>query len=434
MTVATPRSVTPAELGTLVDAQLRRGTHAGAAAGRAPLVVASGNCATPSVALRAIDEAVESYQLFLLNAHGEIPRRPGVVPTTPFVGPAMRGDPALRYLPCRLSLVPRLFAEACRPDVVVVHTSVPAGGRVSLGTEVNILPAAVEAARAAGGLVIAQMNRRMPYTYGDAELPVEAIDAALEVDLPLASPAPRPVDEVRAAIGERVAALVDDGATLQLGIGAVPDATLASLPDRRRLRIWTETFSDGVRARERAGALDPDIPLTTSFVLGSAELYSWVDRNRRVRLLRTESVNNPAEIARQPAMTSINTALQVDLHAQANASYVHGRIWSGFGGQPDFVSGALHAPGGHAIIALPSWHAKSATSTIVPALAEPTTSFQHSYVVSEHGAACLWGRTQHEQARALVDTVADPRARDLLADHLGGDPRRHAVHPRPAYT
>jgi acyl-CoA hydrolase len=228
------------------------------------------------------------------------------------------------------------------------------------------------------------------------------------------------VDETRATIGERVAALVGDGATLQLGIGAVPDATLAALLTRRGLRIWTETFSDGVLDLDRAGALDPDAALTTSFVLGSAELYRWIDRNPRVRVLRTETVNDPARIARQPAMTSINTALQVDLRAQTNAAHVRGRIYSGFGGQPDFVTGALHAPDGHAIIALPSWHPKSDTSTIVPALTEPTTSFQHSYVVSEHGTASLWGRSQREQAERLVHAVADPRARDQLAAHLTG--------------
>jgi acyl-CoA hydrolase len=417
VSAAAPPRVTPEALRQLVADHLHR---SGTAQPASPVVVASGNCATPTIALRAVDEVVEYYRLFLLNAHGEVPRRPGVVPTTPFVGPAVRDDPALRYLPCRLSVVPRLFAGPCRPDVVVLHTSVPVDGRVSLGTEVNILPAAVEAARARGGLVIAQLNRRMPYTYGDAELPVEAIDVALDVDVELPSPLPRPVDETRATIGERVAALVGDGATLQLGIGAVPDATLAALLTRRGLRIWTETFSDGVLDLDRAGALDPDAALTTSFVLGSAELYRWIDRNPRVRVLRTETVNDPARIARQPAMTSINTALQVDLRAQTNAAHVRGRIYSGFGGQPDFVTGALHAPDGHAIIALPSWHPKSDTSTIVPALTEPTTSFQHSYVVSEHGTASLWGRSQREQAERLVHAVADPRARDQLAAHLTG--------------
>jgi len=291
---------------------------------------------------------------------------------------------------------------------------------VSLGTEVNILPAAIEAARAAGGLVVAQVNRQMPYTFGDGELPLDAVDAAIEVDLPLPSPAVAPPDGTRNALGERVAGLVADGATVQLGIGALPNATTAALTGRRGLRVWTETFSDGVLELDRSGALDPDVELVSSFVLGSPELYGWVHRNPRLRMLRTETVNDPAVIARQPRMTSINTALQVDLHAQANASYVRGQVWSGFGGQPDFVAGALHAAGGRALIALSSWHAKSNTSTVVPALIEPTTSFQHSHILSEHGTAALWGVSHRQQAVAIIKNVADPRAREQLSAAILG--------------
>ncbi|WP_018635990.1 acetyl-CoA hydrolase/transferase family protein [Parafrankia elaeagni] len=388
-----------------------------------PKVVAAGNFATPTVALGALDRALAGYRLFVLNAQHGVPNRAGVIPVTPFVGPGMRGHPGLEYLPSRLSLVPRLLAGAHRPDVVVLHTSRPVDGQVSMGTEVNILPAAVEAARAAGGLVVAQLNRAMPYTFGDGEISCDAVDLAVEVDLPLASPTPRPAGDVQREIGGRVAALVADGATLQLGIGAVPDATLASLTGRRGLRVWTETFSDGVLALDRAGALDPDAGLVTSFVFGSDELYTWLDRNPRVRLLRTETVNDPAVIARQHAMTSINTALQIDLHAQANASYIRGTVWSGFGGQPDFVVGALHARDGRAVIALPSWHPRADVSTVVPALTEPTTSFQHSHVVSEQGIAALWGSSQQQQARDLVEKVAHPRARPALAEAGGARPR-----------
>jgi acyl-CoA hydrolase len=403
------RTVPAAELGRLVEERLaRRGD------GSPPLVVTSGNFATPVVALGALDAVIPEYRLFVLNAQRDLPTRAGVTLLTPFVGPGMRGHPALRYLPCRLSLAPRLFTDPYRPDAVVLRTSVPVDGKVSLGTEVNILPAAVEAARAAGGLVIAQLDRATPYTYGDGELPLDAVDLAVETGLPLASPPPAAPDDVRAAIGERVATLVPDGATLQLGIGGVPDATLAALRARRGLRVWTETFSDGVLALDRAGALDPGTPLVTSFVFGSAELYRWLDRNPRVLMRRTETVNDPALIARQPAMTSVNTALQVDLHAQANASYVHGRIYSGFGGQPDFVAGALHAPAGRAIIALPSWHARSGTSTVVPALTEPATSFQHSHIVTEQGTAHLWGATMSEQASRLIAHAAHPDARAEL--------------------
>jgi acyl-CoA hydrolase len=168
-----------------------------------------------------------------------------------------------------------------------------------------------------------------------------------------------------------------------------------------------------VLALERAGALDPDEQLVASFLFGSQELYSWVDGNPRVRMLRTEITNDPGIIARHPRMTSVNGALQIDLFGQANASWVSGRIYSGLGGQSDFVVGALHAPGGVAIAALPSWHPKADCSTIVAALDGPATSFQHSFVVTEQGTASVWPGTSREQARHLVD-VAHPDARPAL--------------------
>ena len=379
-----------------------------------PRVVAGGNFATPWRALAALDSGVAEYRLFALNAQRGLPDREGVTLETPFVGPGMRGQARLRYFPCRLSLVPVLLAGALPPDIVLIQASAPAGDTVSLGTEVNILPAAIEAARARGGLVIAELNPRVPYTYGDAVLPVDEIDYAIETDLPLPSPSARPVAEASVAIGERVAALVPDAATLQLGIGGVPDAVLAALRDRRGLRVWSEMFSDGVLALAKAGALDPDQQVTASFAFGGAELYEWMDRNPGIRMLRTETTNDPARIARQPRMTSVNSALQVDLFAQANANRVHDAIYSGFGGQTDFVVGALHSPGGLAIIALPCWHPKADVSTVVPRLAGPVTSFQHSFIVSDQGTAAIWGHEASDQARQIIGQVAHPSVREEL--------------------
>ena len=381
-----------------------------------PRVVAAGNFATPARVLAVLDSAVAEYRLFMLNAQHGVPDREGVTLETPFVGPGMRGKPGLRYFPSRLSLVPQLLKETLPPDVVLLHTSVPRDGTVSLGTEVNLLPAAVEAVRARGGLVVAQVNPRMPYTFGDAVLTLDEVDYAVEVDEPLASPVPRPPGEVSARIGARVAELVPNGATLQLGIGAVPDATLAALTGRRGLKVWSEMFSDGVPALEKAGALDESVPVTASFLFGSAGLYDWVDRNPRVRMLRTEKTNDPGLIARRPGLVSVNSALQVDLYAQANAGRVRGVVYSGFGGQTDFVVGALHSPGGHAIIALPSWHPKADVSTVVPRLTGPVTSFQHSYLVSEQGTATIWGRDAVSQAQEIVDHVAHPDAREELRE------------------
>jgi acyl-CoA hydrolase len=381
---------------------------------RVPRIVASGNFATPRCALATLDGAVPEYRLFVLNAQDGMPDRDGVSLETPFVGPGMRGKRRLRYFPCRLSLVPSLLARMLPPDVVIVQTSTPHDGTVSLGTEVNVLPGAIETVRSRGGLVIAQLNARMPYTHGDGVLTLDEIDYAIEVDEPLPNPAHRPSDDVARSIGGQVAGLVDDGGTLQLGIGAVPDAALAALTRHRGLRLWSEMFSDGVLRLEDAGALHPEAPIMASFLFGSDELYEWVDDNPRVRLLRTEKTNDPGLIAKQPNLTSVNTALQVDLYGQANASRAHGHIYSGFGGQTDFVVGALHSVSGKAIIALPSWHAKTDSSTVVPLLAGPVTSFQHSFIVSEHGVAAIWGNDSTAQAQQIVEHVAHPRARDEL--------------------
>ena len=218
----------------------------------------------------------------------ELPQAFGCTPSTPSpVLPAARrassGDrvrrsrhaphPRLYYVPCRLSLVPQLFHRPLPPDVVLLHTSTPRDGKVSLGVEVNVLPAAIEAARRRGGLVVAQVNPRMPWTYGDAVVDLDVVDLLRRGRRAAADPRrAAPSTTTSAPIGELVAARVGDGATLQPGIGAVPDATLAGLPERRGLRVWTEMFSDGVLALEQAGALDRDVPVTASFLFGSPEL------------------------------------------------------------------------------------------------------------------------------------------------------------------
>jgi acyl-CoA hydrolase len=380
-----------------------------------PRVVASGNFAMPATLLGLVDAALPTYTLHVLNAQRGLPTRPGVVHETSFVGPGMRDSPTLRYVPARLSLLPQLFRTALAPDLVVLHTSLPQDdGTVSLGTEVNVLPAAVEEVRRRGGRVLAQVNPHMPYTCGDAVLPLDAVDALVEVDAPLGSPAPVVPDDAARVIGERVARRVSNGAVLQTGIGAIPDATLSGLTGHRGLSMWTEMFSDGVLALDRAGALDPDAPLTASFLFGSPELYAWVHRNPRVRMRRTEVTNDPGRIAANPLMVSVNSALQVDLFGQANASRIGRRIYSGFGGQSDFVVGALHSPGGQAFVALRSWHPRADCSTIVPLVDEPVTSYQMTAVVTEQGVADVFGEDQRTQARQLIERAAHPRVREEL--------------------
>ena len=379
-----------------------------------PRVVVSGNHATPWHTLALLDAALPSYRLWALNGHSGLPDRDGVVLETSFVGPGMRRSPRLSYVPSRLSLVPRLFETSLVPDLVLVHTTSPRGGRVSLGTEVNVLPAALDAVRRRGGRVVAQVNRQMPWTFGDALLDVDDVDVMVEADEPLAHAPVAAIDEKSARIGSLVAGRVADGATLQAGIGAVPDATMRGLVGRRGLRIWTEMFSDSVLALERAGALDREVPIRSSFLFGSPELLAWVDGNERVEMVRTEVTNDPARIAANRAMVSVNTALQVDLFGQANASRIRTRIHSGFGGQTDFIVGALHSIGGQALIALRSWHAKADCSTVVPLVDEPVTSFQMSAIVTEQGTAEVFGRDQREQALQIIENAAHPSVRDEL--------------------
>ena len=389
-----------------------------------PRIVASGNGAIPWELVRLIDATLPTYRLNILNAFPGLPWREGVVHETSFVGAGMRKSPGLAYVPARLSLVPRLFRRALFPDVVLLHTSAPVNGKVSMGIEVNVLPGAVEACKHRGGLVIAQVNPRMPYTFGDGEIAVEDLDAMIHVDSPVAMPArtDAPVDEVAQQIGEYCANRISSGATLQMGIGAVPDATLPRLTKLRGLGIWSEMFSDGLLTLQRSGALDPDRYVVASFAMGSEELLQWMHLNPQLRMVRTEVTNDPPRISRQPLMTSINTALQVDLFDQANASRINARIHSGFGGQTDFVVGAVHARGGQSMMALKSWHPKANVSTIVPLIDEPVTSFQHTAVITENGIAELYGRSEKEQAAALIENAAHPKVRDELweeAEELG---------------
>lgn len=204
-----------------------------------------------------------------------------------------------------------------------------------------------------------------------------------------------------------------DGATLQVGIGAVPDAVVAMLPDDRAFGVWTELLTDSIRLLEEAHSLD-DRLLTGTFAMGTPALYEWLDENPRVQLLRCEKTNNPSFIATQPKMASINAALQVDLFGQVNATRLRGKIHSGIGGSTDFLVGSMHSPGGQALIAMLSWHPKADCSTIVGLLGSPASATQPSVVITEQGIADLFGKSQEEQARQLIDNAAHPNAREKL--------------------
>lgn len=379
-----------------------------------PRIIASGNFATPNTLLAVANEVLPEFRLHMLNAQKGIPDREGITYESAFVGPGMRRHPRLDYIPSRLSLLPVVIRDYARPDVVFLHTSTPRFDTVSLGTEVNILPAAIETARSHGGVIIAQANKQMPYTYGDAQIYESEIDYLVEVDEPLTTKPEVVFSDESLQIGDHIAALIEDNSTLQLGIGAMPDSVLRALRDRKGLRIWTEMFSDGVYHLHKMGVLDPEILITASFVFGSQELYEWLNLNRKVQMLRTERTNDPSAIARQAKMMSINAALEVDLYDQANASFVRGEVYSGFGGSTDFIVGSLHSRGGRSFIALPSWHPKADVSTIVPTLGANVTSFQHSYVVTEQGVAACFGHTVKEQALNIINNAAHPMAKEEL--------------------
>ncbi len=379
-------------------------------------VVASGNFATPKTLLSLADKHIAEFRLFMLGAQTGIPDRDGVIFESPFLGPGMRRNPRLNYIPCRLSLVPVLLRANFKPNVVLLHTSAVRNGKVSLGVEVNILPAAIEAAKRAGGIVVVQSNPQMPYTFGDSEISVDDVDYLLEVDEALTEAPNIALNDASLEIGSLIAHRVSNGSTLQLGIGAIPNAVIASMQKHQDLRIWSEMFSDGVLGLVRTNAVSPDSTLTASFLFGSRELYDWVDLNERVVMRRTETTNDPGLISEQVKMTSVNAALQVDLFDQANASYVNGQPYSGFGGSTDFIVGALHSEGGNSFMALPSWHGKTDNSNIVPRLSETVTSFQHSFVVTEQGVAECFGRTADDQAKNLIEQAAHPDAREYLRE------------------
>jgi acyl-CoA hydrolase len=254
----------------------------------------------------------------------------------------------------------------------------------------------------------------MPYTFGDGEISLDDIDYLIEVDEELTEAPQIPLNDTSREIGSLIAGRVANGSTLQLGIGAIPNAVIESMQEHQGLKIWTEMFSDGVLGLARNGAIDPSSVLTASFLFGSRDLYDWVNLNERVHMHRTEVTNDPGLISMQENMTSINAALQVDLYDQANASFVNGQPYSGFGGSTDFIVGALHSVGGASFMALPSWHGKSKSSNIVHRLSEAATSFQHSFVVTEQGVAECFGRSATEQATNLIENAAHPDAREEL--------------------
>jgi acyl-CoA hydrolase len=340
-----------------------------------------------------------------------------------FVGANVRAAVAsgeADYLPIFLSEVPALFRRRIIPlDAALIQVSPPdKHGFCSLGVSVDATRAAVQTAR----IVIAQLNPNMPRTHGDGLIHVSEIDYAVAVDDPLPEVPPHPVGAVERAIGSHCAGLVKDGATLQIGIGAIPDAVLAALGDHRDLGIHTEMFSDGVVALLEQGVvtnaekrLHPGKVVAT-FAMGTRSLYDFIDDNPQIAMLDVAYLNDTAVIRRNPRVTAINSALEVDLTGQVCADSIGTFQYSGVGGQMDFIRGAALSEGGMPVIALPSTTSRGETR-IVPVLKPGagvvTTRAHVHYVVTEYGVAYLYGRSLRQRAQALIE-IAHPAHREAL--------------------
>jgi 4-hydroxybutyrate CoA-transferase len=325
------------------------------------------------------------------------------------------------YTPCFFSEIPRLFRNRILPvNVALIQVTPPDDeGFCSYGVSVDYTKVAAESAY----VVIAQMNGFLPRT-GGARIHLDAINHIVEADRPVIELAPPAIGDEEKAIGENVASLIPDGATLQLGIGAIPDAVLLFLKDKKDLGIHSEMFSDGVVALAESGVVTNRRKtintgkFMATFLMGTKKLYDFVDNNPNVELQPVDYINDPVIIGQHENMVSINSALQFDLMGQVNAEMIGSRQFSGIGGQVDFVRGASRSPGGKSIIALPSTAAGGKISRIRCELdrgaAVSTSRNDVHYVVTECGIAELRGKSLQERAKALI-AISHPGFRDQLA-------------------
>ena len=388
--------------------------------------------ATPSVLLDAlVERAPELKDVTVIHLHCEGPG-PHLQPEMAghfrhralFIGPNARAavnDGRADYVPIFLSDVPRLFRSGRQPlDAVFVNATPPdAHGFCSLGTSVEAMHAAIGAART----VIVQFNGSMPRTLGDAFIHVSEIDLAVEVDVPPYEHAIGEIGELERRIGAYVADLIPDGATIQMGIGTIPAAVGAALVDKHDLGVHTEMFTDVVVDLVEAGVVNGTRKernrgkIVAAFMMGTQRLYDFVHDNPMVEMRPVDFTNDTHVIRGFDRMTAINSAIEVDLTGQVCADSIGPRLYSGVGGQMDFIRGAALADEGRAIICLPSTAAGGTVSRIVPYLAQGagvvTTRAHVETVVTEWGVAEMHGRSIPERARQLIAT-AHPAFRDRL--------------------
>ena len=324
------------------------------------------------------------------------------------------------YIPVFLSETQKLYRCGAVPcNVAMIQVSRPdKHGFVSLGTSVDATLAAVECA----DTVIAVVNKYVPRAFGDAMIPMSKIDLFVEDDQPLEEAHFSEPNEVEVAIGKHCAALIEDGATLQMGIGAIPNAVLAQLGGHKNLGIHTEMFADGVLPLVRTGVINGEAKnidkgkMVSTFLMGSNDVYNFIDDNPAVLMKDVGYTNDPYIIAKNDKVTAINSALQVDLTGQVCADSLGRKFYSGVGGQVDFVYGASLSKGGKAIIAMPSITNKGVSKicdTLLPGAGVVTTRNHMHWFVTENGAVDLYGKSLQERARLLI-SVAHPSAQEEL--------------------
>ncbi|MBK9943698.1 MAG: acetyl-CoA hydrolase/transferase C-terminal domain-containing protein [Kouleothrix sp.] len=420
VTAMQPRLMAPADALALVHSGQR--------------VYIGGGCGVPTTLLNALVERAPTLRdvevLHMLTA--------GDDPTTSadlsgsfrhnalFIGSNVRHavqEGRADFTPIFLSEIPRMFRSGRLPiDVALIQVSPPdQHGFCSFGVEVGCTLPAAQLART----VIAEVNAQMPRTLGDSFIHISRITTCVETNRPLSELPQGESNPIAERIGQHIADLIPDGATLQLGIGAIPDAVLRYLSHKRHLGIHSELFSDGIVDLVEAGVIDGEAKtlhrgkLVAGFLLGSRRLFDWAHNNAMVELHPTDYVNDPFVIAQHKRMVAINSALQVDLTGQVCADSIGPRFYSGAGGQVDFIRGAARSEEGVPIIALPATALAGKLSRIVPALDEGagvvTSRYDVHYVITEYGVAQLHGCTLARRARALINIAHPDFREDLLA-------------------
>ncbi|MDP1676949.1 MAG: acetyl-CoA hydrolase/transferase C-terminal domain-containing protein [Bacteroidota bacterium] len=397
-------------------------------------VYVGGNAASPQTFLTFLAKRknelrnVSVFHMLLMgnDPFGENTERDHLRHVSFFVGNAVRKAIQFHsadYIPVFLSEIPSLFYKDIIPiDIVYVMVSPPnEEGYVSLGVDCTASKAATER----GKVVIAQINQNMPFVYGEALIPLSKLNYIVEHSESLCELEKPEIGEIEQKIAQIISPLIEDGSTLQLGIGGIPNAIMSALDGKKDLGVHTEMFSDGLMEMIQKGVITNNKKTVhhglsiATFILGSKALYEFVHHNKRIKLLPSDATNNPFLISQNDKMISINSAIEVDLSGQVCSDSIGTQIYSGFGGQLDFVRGASASKGGKAIIALPSMTKNGKYSRIVPTLKQGagvvTTRADIRYIATEYGIVSLMGKTLRQRAEALI-SISHPNFRNELEE------------------